>query len=329
MAWSWYVILGVLVVYGVVLWGAYRHGRRRPAEDEGVCTYCGYSVRGLPSSICPECGSDLDVVGVRRASWWYRLRPGQRAWLMILVWTIGYAMAAWLAWVPFHERLQPGIFCAWDNCSLRVPEKDLRLWLERGVIRSCWPWEREEVMSSITHPTHWGICFTRMQYFFYFMSWDVGSQDWYEIYVGTSEYDKKLWQKDDDASWFFVLDDSIHYRYKEPHTGRLLRREGDHSEDLKHWVEYWADRAQVRDLYNLVNESMRVGMSAPFGQMDTLKYPLEKTDAFGRGSRWLQDTRWTWGYWLAIMFVYLIGLVIFMRKKNRNGTGEGVHDGKA
>ena len=27
------------------------------------CGKCGYNVRGLPSSTCPECGSDLDVVG--------------------------------------------------------------------------------------------------------------------------------------------------------------------------------------------------------------------------------------------------------------------------
>jgi hypothetical protein len=30
---------------------------------ELCCGKCGYNVRGLPSSTCPECGSDLDVVG--------------------------------------------------------------------------------------------------------------------------------------------------------------------------------------------------------------------------------------------------------------------------
>ena len=27
------------------------------------CGKCGYNVRGLPSSTCPECGSDLELVG--------------------------------------------------------------------------------------------------------------------------------------------------------------------------------------------------------------------------------------------------------------------------
>lgn len=30
-----------------------------------VCGQCGYDVRGLPSAICPECGADLAVVGLR------------------------------------------------------------------------------------------------------------------------------------------------------------------------------------------------------------------------------------------------------------------------
>jgi len=30
------------------------------------CGHCGYDVRGLPSPVCPECGSDLRIVGVGR-----------------------------------------------------------------------------------------------------------------------------------------------------------------------------------------------------------------------------------------------------------------------
>lgn len=33
-------------------------------KDGPTCGRCGYDVRGLPSSICPECGSDLKVVGI-------------------------------------------------------------------------------------------------------------------------------------------------------------------------------------------------------------------------------------------------------------------------
>jgi hypothetical protein len=34
---------------------------------DGVCGGCGYILRGLPTSICPECGADTRVVGSRRS----------------------------------------------------------------------------------------------------------------------------------------------------------------------------------------------------------------------------------------------------------------------
>ena len=35
-----------------------------PKVTEPSCRACGYAVRGLPSFICPECGSDLREVGI-------------------------------------------------------------------------------------------------------------------------------------------------------------------------------------------------------------------------------------------------------------------------
>jgi hypothetical protein len=45
----------------VVLWRALRH---RPAQPEPQCGKCGYTVRGISSMTCPECGSNLREVGV-------------------------------------------------------------------------------------------------------------------------------------------------------------------------------------------------------------------------------------------------------------------------
>jgi hypothetical protein len=41
------------------------NGRRGSDFIHGVCGHCGYSLRGLPSTICPECGSDTKVVNRR------------------------------------------------------------------------------------------------------------------------------------------------------------------------------------------------------------------------------------------------------------------------
>lgn len=37
-----------------------------PAEDL-VCPYCGYCLRGLPESVCPECGQGFDAAELRRS----------------------------------------------------------------------------------------------------------------------------------------------------------------------------------------------------------------------------------------------------------------------
>ena len=73
--WATYLAIGVLFVF-LAYWGG-RWRRLNPREvDQGDgpagCAHCGYDVRGLPSHICPECGSDLNEVG--------RLAPRYRKW---------------------------------------------------------------------------------------------------------------------------------------------------------------------------------------------------------------------------------------------------------
>ncbi len=55
-----------------------RRGHRRTTDGPPLCGRCRYEVTGLPTASCPECGSDLDEVGVirdRRAAWpgWAKL----------------------------------------------------------------------------------------------------------------------------------------------------------------------------------------------------------------------------------------------------------------
>ncbi len=39
--------------------------QRRNTSTDAACGHCGYKVQGLPTDICPECGSDLRKVGIR------------------------------------------------------------------------------------------------------------------------------------------------------------------------------------------------------------------------------------------------------------------------
>jgi len=57
-------------------------GRRGSDATSGACGHCGYSLRGLPSTTCPECGSDTAVVGVSRPS----RSPSAGRWIACALW---------------------------------------------------------------------------------------------------------------------------------------------------------------------------------------------------------------------------------------------------
>jgi len=69
-----------------LVWYALQLLRKRisgPDVSEPSCGSCGYPVRGLPSSICPECGRDVNEVGIIEPD--VPRRPG--VILPVLVWT--------------------------------------------------------------------------------------------------------------------------------------------------------------------------------------------------------------------------------------------------
>ena len=81
--WALYIAVPLL------LWrGALRISRRPVAAstdfDASLCGRCGYEVRNLPSDICPECGSDLNVVGRSTSAQLWRRRL--QRWLVPLSW---------------------------------------------------------------------------------------------------------------------------------------------------------------------------------------------------------------------------------------------------
>jgi hypothetical protein len=79
-------------------------GRRRPDTAAPVCGKCGYDVRGLPGNVCPECGSDLNVVGIRR--------PGDREPL-----AAGWRLAAWTVFVFLTVFVPLGVL--WSEAQRR------------------------------------------------------------------------------------------------------------------------------------------------------------------------------------------------------------------
>ena len=70
----WLIILALLLMVAgrFLLWlarggAAGEAAGRDEATETGTCGACGYAVRGLQSWTCPECGADLQRVGVKPA----------------------------------------------------------------------------------------------------------------------------------------------------------------------------------------------------------------------------------------------------------------------
>jgi hypothetical protein len=90
----WIVFVATGVLLAVLAWAG---GRRRKLSPKqlaaggipAACGSCGYDLTGLPGHICPECGSDLDLVG--------RLSPRFRLWsnapvtARVIIWTVAIA----------------------------------------------------------------------------------------------------------------------------------------------------------------------------------------------------------------------------------------------
>ena len=79
--------------------------RRKVGLKDACCAKCRYPVRGLPSNICPECGSDLRATGTIHM---VERRPLGRT-PRLLIWSVLLLIAWWLlsgqalGWIP--ERL--------------------------------------------------------------------------------------------------------------------------------------------------------------------------------------------------------------------------------
>lgn len=77
-----WMVSGLAAVALICLWIWRKRWAKR--ADGPTCGRCGYDVRGLPSSICPECGSDLKTVGIVEPGMAGRMTVGLR----VLYWTL-------------------------------------------------------------------------------------------------------------------------------------------------------------------------------------------------------------------------------------------------
>jgi hypothetical protein len=107
-------------------------------STDPICGKCGYCVRGIPSLICPECGSDLREVGI--------IPPGGSGVIRlsrVALWTILFPVAAVLLSIlmlntilPYaqKEKVERTIVCQAPYLSLTIQfYGDQLLWQPRAL----------------------------------------------------------------------------------------------------------------------------------------------------------------------------------------------------
>jgi 4-amino-4-deoxy-L-arabinose transferase-like glycosyltransferase len=58
LLWDLWLYVGPIVLISLAAWSAFKLKPVRPMDGEPVCEHCGYSLVGLQSRTCPECGQE-------------------------------------------------------------------------------------------------------------------------------------------------------------------------------------------------------------------------------------------------------------------------------
>lgn len=127
----WTAFFGTGALLVLLAWLGSRRRKLSPRQIAAggypaACGSCGYDLTGLPGHICPECGSDLDLVG--------RLSPRFHRWQSVpvtarlIVWTIVVgAIGAGQAIIAMNHGIgQRQRFIGMIQWSLRAPLTDSR-----------------------------------------------------------------------------------------------------------------------------------------------------------------------------------------------------------
>ena len=295
--------------------------------DDSVCGHCGYQVNGLPTNICPECGSDLAVVGVCGPHLWPRLLPSTRRNLLLALWTAGCAGAAAYLWFLMWALWDPVTPCTVmesDSYFLASTEGNVAIEYATGYRGHFWPWEVEGTSSQEVQ----------------FDRFDDAITGWLlrislKPITSPTPADQVLnldgGQAGSDTEKRFCVDLDAHaYAYDDPGGPTRVRKSGSWENDFTAWMDQMAERYKCKGLA----VDMRLGRRwACMGDMPYRSGELPGQGAFFEkpqpgqfinitgeaGSNRCQHNNWWWfgGALTASILTWAAGVMHIFRRSRR------------
>ena len=295
---SWWFIaswgyVALLVAVTVLL----RKQRLRPTDaEEARCGSCGYLTRDLPTSICPECGRDLNVVGTRRATFWNRLTPAQRRTRWFAVWSVGIAGLTVAAWPPLQE-LRPGIHWMSDCVTLREPGGAYHVEIERAWRVRGWGNGNPSTPGAGSALGAWAVSIHG--------PWNrPDARGVVPAYLFRPE---ALLASKDEVT--FVIDPRrLRYAYVEPSSGTVTSGEGtDWRNALDRWLEAIAQQRSQPTLRRDVTTMLNGALSGPYFPPPSTTFAAFRWYGNTRGWAWEPDRSWVFVGIGLVVLIWLAG----------------------
>jgi len=295
MALWWFIaFVGYAALAAAVI--VFLRAQRLPATDdeEARCGFCGYRTRGLPTSTCPECGRDLNVVGIRRPTSWNRLTPAQRPSRLCAAWTIGIGGLALAAWPPLQE-LRSGVRWMSDCVTLREPGGAYHVEVERAWRVRGWGNGYPSTPRAGSALAAWAVSVHG--------PWNrPDARGVVPAYLFRPE---ALLARKDEVT--FVIDPRrLRYAYANPSTGMVVHSEGpDWRTRLDAWLDAVARQRNQPSLRTDVTTILNSALSGPYFPPPSTTFAAFRWYGNARGWAWEPDRSWVF---VAIGLVVLIWL---------------------
>lgn len=324
MSEAWYYLGGAFLCLTGWVVGWRLLSRKRVSHGHSACAFCGYFTTGLPTSICPECGKDLNVVGIRRPTRWREFSPGARLGFTLLSFTAAFWTAAGLVWIPFNAHLQPGTYLFSDVVCLTASKRQQTVQISRAASAYCRPWERNAMLARIAPPSAWvveiletgsmsgpdpaEILEARMAHFIVLPE----KFRYRSLHELPSEVQRSFRTETADRFWVDCASDR--YGWGDSEAGDFFFRSGPHEDDFSLWLAKQANRLETPQLEARVRGAVPIALSAPFLAGKSMAYTGCSVIGSGSGYDWIPDRRWTARFWLAAIALYAMSAFALARQ---------------